>query len=183
MAMDGQYTHCSTASDAGMEMFRILGLVVLMAAVYGIIHDQITARIYPAYFNVDHPDLGFPAIFHSRSPTVLAFAWGIVATVPLATVLGSMIAITAQAGSSPRISARQLLKPLLAICGVMAIMAIGGGIWGYDTWRSGSRWFVARREMTDFCAHLMSYCGGLAGALALVIWIVIRRRTAPQSAV
>ena len=71
-------------SDPGREMFRILGLIVLMAALYGIAHDQITARIYPAYFNVDHPDLGYPAIFHSSNPIILAFAWGIVATVPLA---------------------------------------------------------------------------------------------------
>ena len=47
-------------SDPGREMFRILGLIVLMAALYGIVHDQITARIYPAYFNVDHPDLAQP---------------------------------------------------------------------------------------------------------------------------
>ena len=34
------------------------------------------------------------------------------------------------------------------------------------------------REIMDFCAHLMSYCGGLLGAVVLVIWIVIHRRTA-----
>ncbi|MHB1767724.1 MAG: hypothetical protein ACYCUV_07710 [Phycisphaerae bacterium] len=179
--MAKEYKQPGASSDAGKEMFRILGLVVLMAAVYGIIHDQITARIYPAYFNVDHPDLGYPAIFHSSSPTVLAFAWGIVATVPLATVLGSMIAISAQAGSYPRISARQLLKPLLAVFSGMAIMAIAGGLWGYHAWRPASKIFVARREMTDFCAHLMSYCGGLLGALALVIWIVIHRRCATRT--
>ena len=179
--MAGEYKQPSVPSDAGKEMFRILGLVVLMAAVYGIIHDQITARIYPAYFNVDHPDLGYPAIFHSSSPTVLALAWGIVATVPLATVLGSMIAISAQAGSYPRISARQLLKPLLAVFSGMAIVAIAGGLWGYHAWRPASKIFVARREMTDFCAHLMSYCGGLLGALALVIWIVIHRRCATRT--
>ncbi len=165
-------------SDPGREMFRILGLIVLMAALYGIVHDQITARIYPAYFNVDHPDLGYPAIFHSSSPTVLAFAWGIVATVPLATVLGTMIAIAAQAGRGPRLSASDLFKPLLLVFGVMALMAAAGGIWGYHAWSADSKLFVARREMTDFCAHLMSYCGGLLGAVVLVIWIVIHRRSA-----
>ncbi len=171
-------TRGSNQADPGREMFRILGLIVLMAALYGIVHDQITARIYPAYFNVDHPDLGYPAIFHSSSPTVLAFAWGIVATVPLATVLGTMIAIAAQAGNSPRISARDLFKSLLVVFGVMALMAVAGGFWGYHAWRADSKLFVARREMTDFCAHLMSYCGGLLGSVVLVIWIVIRRRNA-----
>lgn len=164
------------SGDAGKEMFRILGLVVFMAAIYGIVHDQITARIYPAYFNVDHRDLGFPVIFHSGSPTILALAWGTVATVPLATVLGSMIAISAQAGSYPRMSSRQLVKPILIVFCAMAIMALVGGIWGYHAWRPDSKIFIARREMADFCAHLMSYCGGLFGALALVIWITIRRR-------
>jgi tryptophan-rich sensory protein len=167
--------------QSGREMFRILGQVVLMAAIYGIIHDQITARIDPAYFNVDHPDLGFPEIFHSASPTVLAFAWGIVATVPLATVLGSMIAISAQAGNYPQISSRQLLKPLLVVFCAMAALAVTGGIWGYHAWTAQSKSFVARREMADFCAHLMSYCGGLLGALALVVYIVVRRRNARHS--
>ncbi len=165
-------------ADPGREMFRILGLIVLMAALYGIVHDQITARIYPAYFNVDHPDLGYPAIFHSSSPTVLAFAWGIVATVPLATVLGTMIAIAAQAGGGSRISANDLFKPLLLVFGSMALMAVAGGIWGYHAWQADSKLFVARREMADFCAHLMSYCGGLLGAVVLMIWIVIHRRNA-----
>ena len=171
-------TNGDDQSDPGREMFRILGLIVLMAAIYGIVHDQITARIYPAYFNVDHPDLGYPAIFHSSNPTILAFAWGIVATVPLATVLGTMIALAAQAGRGPRISARNLFKPLLLVFGIMAIMAVAGGIWGYHAWQADSKLFVARREMTDFFAHLMSYCGGFSGALVLAIWIVIHRRNA-----
>ena len=129
-------------------------------------------------FNVDHPDLGYPAIFHSSDPTVLAFAWGTVATVPLATVLGTMIAIASQAGRGSRISARDLFKPLLLVFGAMALMAVAGGIWGYHAWQADSKLFVARREMTDFCAHLMSYCGGLLGAVVLVIWIVIHRRNA-----
>lgn len=162
--------------ESSGEMFRILGLIVLMAAVYGIIHDQITARIYPAYFNVDHPDLGYPAIFHSSNPTVLGFAWGIVATVPLATVLGSMIAISAQVGNWPRISARRLLGPLCGVFVLMMVMAVAGGIWGYHSWRPDSKMFIARREMADFGAHLMSYCGGVFGALLLVIWTIIRRR-------
>jgi hypothetical protein len=78
--------------------------------------------------------------------------------------------------SVPAINARQLLKPLLVIFGTMGILAVSGGIWGYHSWRPDSKWFVARREMADGCAHLMSYLGGLFGALFLVIWIVYRRR-------
>ena len=146
----------STSGDPGREMFRILGLIVLMAALYGIAHDQITARIYPAYFNVDHPDLGYPAIFHSSNPIILAFAWGIVATVPLATVLGAMIAIVAQAGGGPRISARDLFKPLLLIFCIMALMAVAGGIWGYPNFPLVFQKSLKKRGFRENCSKY--YC-------------------------
>lgn len=48
---------------------------VIAAVIYGIIHDQVTARICVEYFTVGHPRL-----IDSDSPPVLGLFWGIVAT-------------------------------------------------------------------------------------------------------
>ena len=58
-----------------MEAIKIAVMCIAAAIVYGIIHDQITARICVEYFTVFHPP-----IFHTQSPTLLGIGWGIVAT-------------------------------------------------------------------------------------------------------
>ncbi len=112
---------------ASESMLTIVAMCVLCGVGYGIIHDQITARICPQYFNVDHPDLGWPSIFHSRSPTVLGLAWGVVATAPLATLFGVMLALAAQAGSWPRVQPLSLAMPLALGLMFMAASAVAGG--------------------------------------------------------
>jgi hypothetical protein len=63
---------------------KILLLCILAATTYGILHDQITARLCLEYFTLAHPPL-----FHTESPTILAFCWGILATIGVGAVLGS----------------------------------------------------------------------------------------------
>jgi hypothetical protein len=58
-----------------MSSLRIILLCILAAVVYGILHDQVTARVCVEYFTVGHPP-----IFHTESPTLLAIVWGFVAT-------------------------------------------------------------------------------------------------------
>jgi hypothetical protein len=58
-----------------MQSIAIIFLSVAAAIVYGIVHDQITARICIEYFTIGHPRL-----IDSDSPTVLGLFWGVVAT-------------------------------------------------------------------------------------------------------
>jgi len=58
-----------------MQSIKIILTCVVAAILYGIVHDQITARICVEYFSVFHP-----AIFSTESPTLLALGWGMVAT-------------------------------------------------------------------------------------------------------
>ena len=58
-----------------MESLKIILLCVLAAIVYGILHDQVTARVCVEYFTIGHPP-----IFHTDDPTLLAFGWGVIAT-------------------------------------------------------------------------------------------------------
>ncbi len=68
----------------------------LAAVVYGIVHDQITVRISPPYLMDWHPE-----IVSSRDPTVVALAWGVVATWWFGLVLGAVLAAAATLGSRP----------------------------------------------------------------------------------
>ena len=52
----------------------ILGCVVA-SVIYGVIHDQITARICVEYFTIGHPP-----VFGTDSPTLLGLGWGVIAT-------------------------------------------------------------------------------------------------------
>lgn len=68
----------------------MVALSVLAAVVYGILHDQITARICVEYFTIGHARL-----IDSDSPTVLGLFWGVVATwwvgLPLSVPTGPFI--------------------------------------------------------------------------------------------
>ena len=59
-----------------LESLKIVGLCIAAAIVYGILHDQITARICVEYFSVAHP----PVWGGIDDPTLLAFTWGVIAT-------------------------------------------------------------------------------------------------------
>jgi len=50
-------------------------LCVLAAVVYGIVHDQSASHVCIEYFTVFHPP-----VLRTRSPTLLAFGWGVIAT-------------------------------------------------------------------------------------------------------
>ena len=58
-----------------VQSLKIILLCMASAVIYGICHDQVTTRVCVEYFTVGHAP-----IFHTESPTLLAFAWGTTAT-------------------------------------------------------------------------------------------------------
>jgi hypothetical protein len=56
-----------------MRFLLIIILCIASAVVYGIVHDQITARICVEYFTIGHPP-----VFATESPTLLGLGWGAV---------------------------------------------------------------------------------------------------------
>ena len=111
-----------------LEFIKIVILSILAAVTYGMVHDQITARICVEYFT-----LGHPKIIESTDPTALAFAWGVVATWWVGLPLGVVLGMAALVGSWPRLSARQLIKPLACLLLVMFVGAAAAGVVGYFT--------------------------------------------------
>ncbi len=74
-----------------MESFRIVLMCVVAAVAYGIVHDQVTARVCVEYFTVGHPP-----IFGTNDPTLLGIGWGILATWWVGILLGVPLAIAAR---------------------------------------------------------------------------------------
>lgn len=72
-----------------MEGFKIVLLCIVSAVVYGILHDQVTARVCVEYFTIGHPQ-----VFQTESPTLLALGWGIIATWWSGLLVGIALAFT-----------------------------------------------------------------------------------------
>lgn len=163
------------------QALRIILLGLGAAVGYGILQDNVTARIAPAYFNVAHPDLGYPAIFHSESPTVLAFAWGVAATWWVGLPLGILMALCARAGRWPKLEAKALVRPVGKLLVVMVVGAILGGIlawWLGVSFHAPAGVPFEQREGwgIDLGAHLAAYAIGPLGGLVLCVSAVLRRR-------
>jgi len=73
-----------------MESLKIVFASIAAAILYGIVHDQFTARICVEYFTVFHPP-----VFATRSPTLLGIGWGIIATWWVGALLGLVLALVA----------------------------------------------------------------------------------------
>lgn len=166
------------------EAARIVALAIASAIVYGVLHDQVTARICVEYFTIGHPP-----IFATESPTLLALGWGVLATWWVGLLLGLLLAFAAPRGPRPIRTARSLRRPIAILLGVMACGALLAG---------GVGWFLATRGwvhlleplasrvpaerhtpfVADLWAHSASYLFGFVGGLVLVrrTW---RSRRAP----
>lgn len=165
-----------------MQFLAIVVLSVFAACAYGIIHDQITARICVEYFTIGHPP-----IFNTNSPTLLGLGWGIIATWWVGLILGVPLACAARCGARATLSARELLRPLLVLLGCMSGIALLAGLVGYVAATAGVVFLVeplaslVPKErhfafLTDLWAHLASYGSGFVGGLILTV-LTWRKRT------
>ncbi|MBV9868119.1 MAG: hypothetical protein JO316_22415 [Abitibacteriaceae bacterium] len=164
-----------------MESLKIVALSIFAAITYGIIHDQITARICVEYFTIGHPP-----IFGTDSPTLLGLGWGIVATWWVGLLLGIPLSLMAQIGSMPKIGAASLIKPIAVLMMGSAIVACIAGVIGFSLARTHSIWLVgsmatkvpqSRQELflVDLWIHNASYLASFIGGMALIYWTWRRR--------
>ncbi|MEX0702194.1 MAG: hypothetical protein WD069_08870 [Planctomycetales bacterium] len=164
-----------------MQSAAIVLLSVLAAVVYGVLHDQVTARVCVEYFTVYHPPL-----FRTESPTLLGLVWGVVATWWVGLPLGLVLTAAARVGSAPRRTARDLARPVALLLMGVALAALIAGTSGYVAARAGAalppEWIRARlpeplhaRFVADWWAHRTSYACGALGGLGLALVIIWRR--------
>lgn len=166
--------------ERSMQFLKIVALATAGAVLYGIVHDQVTIRISPAYFTVFHPHL-----FTTNSLTLLALAWGVLATWWAGVIMGCLLGVAARAGTEPRITSSQVVRPVLALLAVMGVSALFFGVLGF---RLASRHAVTAlagapadtsheyaRLIGVWWAHSASYAVGFLGALVLCVVTLIRR--------
>lgn len=166
-----------------MHFLRIVAVALGAAVLYGILLDQVTARICVEYFTIGHARL-----IDSESPTVLGLFWGLVATWWAGLPFGIGLALASRLGRRPKLVWRQLLKPIGILMACMFLFAFLAGSTGF---------FLARSEMvrlvggiayrvpsekhipfiTDLWAHCASYLGGVLGGISLwfVTWFKLRK--------
>jgi len=164
-----------------MQFVLIFFLSVTAAIFYGILHDQITARICVEYFTIGHPP-----VFNTDSPTLLAFGWGIIATWWVGAMLGIPLALAARVGKLPKRSARSLIRPIAILLCCMALSATLAGFIGYFAARNGAIILmeplasqIPREKhipfLVDSWAHLASYLSGFLGGVILIGWTLYAR--------
>jgi hypothetical protein len=165
-----------------VEFLKIAALGVISAICYGVLHDQVTARVCVEYFTVGHQRL-----IDSDSPTVLGFFWGVVATFGLGLLLGTVLASAARLGSRRPLFARDLLRPIGKLLLVMYGCAILAGLLGFTLAQLGHLELpseLARRVpadhhsrfFADWFAHLASYASGIIGVIVLSVQTFRTRR-------
>src|SRR3954447_21182280 len=93
-----------------MQSALIVLLSIASAVAYGILHDQVTARLCVEYFTIGHPP-----VFPTESPTLLALGWGTIATWWCGLILGVPLALIARAGSRPKLTAGDFLMPIAVL--------------------------------------------------------------------
>ncbi len=173
---------------AAMQILKIVLLCILSAVVYGILHDQVTARVCVEYFTVGHPP-----IFHTQVPTFLAFGWGVIATWWMGLILSAPATLVCRVGSWPKLDAAQLVRPIAVLLLVMACASLAAGITGYYEANAGrisltgylaSRVPIARHNLflADLWAHRTAYGVGFFGGLVLCVWVLFKRCTVARTA-
>lgn len=157
-----------------LEALKIVGLCVLAAISFGVVHDQITARVCLEYFTVGHADVA------GHEPTIVALYWGVVATWWVGLPLGIVLAIAARAGESRRpVTARELAPRVAILMASLLAFAMLAGLVGYARAASGVDALGSFDErlpaparlgfVFDAWAHGASYLGGILGGLALCV--------------
>lgn len=162
------------------EFFKIVGMCIVAAILYGIIHDQITARICVEYFTIGHVPIG------TNSPTLLGFAWGVIATWWFGLFLGVLLALAARVGTLPKLTTQDLRIPVTRLMLTCFVLAFLSGLVGYTLAQQKVIWltpylaeqvpsYTHSRFLTDLWIHTASYlCGGI-GASILCGWVITQR--------
>jgi hypothetical protein len=169
-----------------MEALKIIAVCMFAAVLYGIVHDQITARVCLQYFTVLHPP-----IFHTESPTLLGIGWGAYATWPVGLFFGILFAIFARTGQQPQLKIADLIPMLVCLFILMALFALSCGLLGYflgpmptepsylirmtPAVRAAISPDLEHRFVADWWAHIASYAAGFCGGMTLCVFIYRRR--------
>jgi hypothetical protein len=164
-----------------MEFIKIILVSILLSISYGILHDMVTANLCVEYFTIGHPK-----VIESESPFLLAIVWGALATWWAGLIIGIGLAFSAQLGTLPKLNAKQIIRPIIKLLGLMGSLAIISGIIGFILAKTETIHLmphladkiIAERHqlfLTAGWAHGASYISGFIGGIILCI-LTVRKR-------
>jgi hypothetical protein len=156
-----------------VEYAKIWAATIVLACVYGIAHDQVTAHLCVEYFTVAHV-----RVFPTDSATLLAFGWGIIAT--------WWVGAAARLGPLSRVDLRDIIRPGLAVLCLMALCSLAAGVAGYAAAATGAVDVPSSvagdiplrshdRFIAVWWAHQAAYASGALGALVLTVGLFVSR--------
>ncbi len=165
-----------------MKWIEIILMCVAACVAYGIVHDQITARICVEYFTIGHPP-----IFGTDDPTLLGLGWGVIATWWVGVLLGLPLACACRLGHWPKRDPNSLWRPLIRLMMCSFALAIVAGLIGWLAASNGWVFLVgefadrvpANRHvpfLIDLWAHSASYLVGFVGGIVLIGCVLFGRR-------
>lgn len=164
---------------AQREPVRFVLFVTLLAVVYGVAHDLVTAHVAVEYFTVYHPRL-----IASQSPIVMALMWGFLATFWVGGIGGLAIALANTLGSWPSVPWARLrgwIWKWLVVVWVLAMTLLWGLYLIADLMPKGDRaatFEQDRRLVAVASIHALSYAMAAGAVVVLVIATLVWRRRA-----
>ena len=165
-----------------MKWIQIILMCIATCVAYGIIHDQITARICVEYFTIGHPP-----VFGTDDPALLGLGWGVIATWWVGLLLGIPLAAACRVGRWPKREPNTLLRPLIQLSVVSFGVAVVAGLAGWVAAANGWVFLVgsiadrvpAERHvpfLIDLWAHSASYLVGFVGGLIMIVLVLLGRQ-------
>jgi hypothetical protein len=165
-----------------MNALKIILFSTLLAILYGIVHDLITAHICVEYFTIGHPK-----IIESTSPVTLALLWGIIATWWVGLPLGIVLALVTQFGSRTVAPVNTVLKysVYLILCmfltaGIFGLIAGIAATKGNLFLTGEMEQMVPKNQHIRFLAvawtHGASYLAGITGTIVLSRVLYMKRK-------
>lgn len=176
------------------EIGKILGLTIGSSAAYGILHDQVTARICLEYFSKGFHetmvkgwrDTGLigatkTTLLTTQSPTKMACIWGVIATLVVGVLSGTLLSIASRFGEKDKYKAKNLKKPMALVmaatgaCSALALCFPVPPSWIDPKNIQG----VPSEKLTAFCrcasAHNVAYAVGAIGTISTALFILHQR--------
>ncbi|MCL2117089.1 MAG: hypothetical protein FWH27_01555 [Planctomycetaceae bacterium] len=165
-----------------METIKIIGTTIIAACIYGMAHDMVTAHVCVEYFLPP----AHPVIFPTTSPVALALIWGIIATWWVGLFLGLPLAFVCRIGRMPKLTAKDMICPILVMLVILYFASMLSGVLGYFSTHIGvgllpplSTAVAPERHalfLFDIWAHGAAYLLGVVGGIVLMVWTWKKRR-------
>jgi hypothetical protein len=162
--------------------FRLALLGIALLAGYGMLQDQVSARLCPEYFTVFHNPI--PGV---ADPTLLGVLWGFLGAWWGGLIMGYAAGLTATLGTkNPPLGACELVWPMAAVvAGTAAVTALCGvsvhihaEAMQVQLPAYFERDVPAERHrglLVVSCYHLAAYAAAVVGSLLLCGWVAAER--------